>query len=259
MWYEGLKQLRIAIRMPSKELAEKIGKSPTYISRLESGAIQNTSYDTVLSMAMVIAESDAIVNGEVDLNQFDSDFSKLVFGCRYQQLKYVYDFAKENKYVEECGSILKYMNEGDRESFRAVGKYRSAVNEFERAKSEVKNMIKLQTGQDTFKEALKKINEDGCVLNELVIEIPMQDILSMNYDKFMNIISENLQHELEISQYAGIENSRLITSKDSYLHDRVPSQDEEKEIVLKIPKVSEIHGNRKMNYKEKENENIPLS
>ena len=76
MWYTELKKIRVAIGMQAKELAEKVGKSATYISRIESGAIINTSFELVSSIARVIAESDEIKSGRVDLSEYNSDFSK---------------------------------------------------------------------------------------------------------------------------------------------------------------------------------------
>ncbi|MDU3724291.1 MAG: helix-turn-helix domain-containing protein, partial [Clostridium celatum] len=122
MWYTELKKIRVAIGMQAKELAEKVGKSATYISRIESGAIINTSFELVSSIARVIAESDEIKSGRVDLSEYNSDFSKLVLSYRYETMKDVYDYVNENKEVEQYSNIVRYLNKGDMDLFETVAR-----------------------------------------------------------------------------------------------------------------------------------------
>ena len=93
MWYKELKEIRLAIGMQAKELAEKVGKSATYISRIESGAILNTSFDIVSSIARVIADNEKIKSGEVDLNKGDIDLFETV--ARYRVAERNFNDAKK--------------------------------------------------------------------------------------------------------------------------------------------------------------------
>ena len=182
MWYTELKKIRVAIGMQAKELAEKVGKSATYISRIESGAIINTSFELVSSIARVIAESDEIKSGRVDLSEYNSDFSKLVLSYRYETMKDVYDYVNENKEVEQYSNIVRYLNKGDMDLFETVARYRVAEGEFNDAKKKLEQVILMNSGKKNLNEAAKMYEKEGYrLVFPMKRKIEVEDIIKGNY------------------------------------------------------------------------------
>ena len=210
MWYKGLRELRKAVNMSVKELAEQIGKSPSYISRLESGSIHNTSYENVLMMAKVIAKTDAIVNGDVNLDEYDSDFAKLVFGCCYKKLKNVYDFSMENKEARKYAETLPYLQEGDWDMLRALSAYRLAEAEFELSKAFLKRNILASTETQSIEEAQKKIYSQGCAIRDMEVRIPLDLVLNGKCEEVMNAVSDWIEYEAGLIGVDGITKGTFI-------------------------------------------------
>ena len=229
MWFKELKELRIAIGMPAKELAEKVGKSATYISRIESGSILNTSFDLVSSIARVIAENEKVKSGEIDLDKYSSDFSKLVLSYRYESMKSVYDYVKENKNVEEYSNIMKCLNKEDINLFEVVGRYRMAEEKFNKAKERFKEVILLNTGNKNFKDVMKNIKKDGYKI-QFEVKIDADDVMDKGYEEFMNIISDEISFKAEIVKQLGIEGVVRDNSEYSF-------NEEEGEIILEKPEL----------------------
>ena len=229
MWYTELKKIRVAIGMQAKELAEKVGKSATYISRIESGAIINTSFELVSSIARVIAESDEIKSGRVDLSEYNSDFSKLVLSYRYETMKDVYDYVNENKEVEQYSNIVRYLNKGDMDLFETVARYRVAEGEFNDAKKKLEQVILMNSGKKNLNEAAKMYEKEGYrLVFPMKRKIEVEDIIKGNYSDFLD------NHLTEHMRGFGI--GDLLEMK---YPSEVATNEEEGEIILQEPIMEE--------------------
>lgn len=235
MWYTELKKIRVAIGMQAKELAEKVGKSATYISRIESGAIINTSFELVSSIARVIAESDEIKSGRVDLSEYNSDFSKLVLSYRYETMKDVYDYVNENKEVEQYSNIVRYLNKGDMDLFETVARYRVAEGEFNDAKKKLEQVILMNSGKKNLNEAAKMYEKEGYrLVFPMKREIEVEDIIKGNYSDFLDILTDEINHLTEHMGGFGI--GDLLEMK---YPSEVATNEEEGEIILQDPIMEE--------------------
>lgn len=235
MWYTELKKIRVAIGMQAKELAEKVGKSATYISRIESGAIINTSFELVSSIARVIAESDEIKSGRVDLSEYNSDFSKLVLSYRYETMKDVYDYVNENKEVEQYSNIVRYLNKGDIDLFETVARYRVAEGEFNDAKKKLEQVILMNSGKKNLNEAAKMYEKEGYrLVFPMKRKIEVEDIIKGNYSDFLDILTDEINHLTEHMRGFGI--GDLLAMK---YPSEVATNEEEGEIILQEPIMEE--------------------
>lgn len=235
MWYTELKKIRVAIGMQAKELAEKVGKSATYISRIESGAIINTSFELVSSIARVIAESDEIKSGRVDLSEYNSDFSKLVLSYRYETMKDVYDYVKENKEVEQYSNIVRYLNKGDMDLFETVARYRVAEGNFNKAKKNLEQVILMDSGKKSISEVAKMYDKEGYrLVLPMKDKINIEDIINGSYSDFLEILSDEMKHLTEYMRGFGIE--ELLEMK---YPDEVANDEYEGEIILQEPVMEE--------------------
>ena len=235
MWYTELKKIRVAIGMQAKELAEKVGKSATYISRIESGAIINTSFELVSSIARVIAESDEIKSGRVDLSEYNSDFSKLVLSYRYETMKDVYDYVNENKEVEQYSNIVRYLNKGDMDLFETVARYRVAEGEFNDAKKKLEQVILMNSGKKNLNEAAKMYEKEGYrLVFPMKRKIEVEDIIKGNYSDFLDILTDEINHLTEHMRGFGI--GDLLEMK---YPSEVATNEEEGESILQEPIMEE--------------------
>lgn len=232
MWYKELKEIRIAIGMQAKELAEKVGKSATYISRIESGAILNTSFELVSSIARVIAESEEIKSGMVDLSKYDSDFSKLVLSYRYETMRDVYDYVKKNKEVEQYSNIIRYLNKGDIDLFETVARYRVAEGNFNDAKKELEQVILMDSRKKSFNEVVKMYEKEGYrLVFPMKDKIEVEDIIKGNYNDFLEILTNEMKNLTEHMRVFGI--GELLEMKQ--LAEVIDNNNEGKEIILQEP------------------------
>lgn len=231
MWYKELKQLRLAVGMPAKELAKKVGKSATYISRIESGAILNTSFELVSALAKVIAETESIKSGKVDLSNYNSDFSRMVLSYRYDDMKRVYNYAKENRYVEQYSNIVKYLGKSDIELFEIVARYRKSEADFNIAKEKLERAILKERGMDTLDEVVNSLRKEDCEI-VLDVKIPLQLVIEGNYSDYMSLLSEEMEWRTEGLKNYGIE--AIIDIKDFGYG--IASNEEDSEIQLSEPR-----------------------
>lgn len=204
MWYKELKELRLAVGMQAKELAEKVGKSATYISRIESGAIINTSFELVSSIAKVISETEAVKSGKVDLSKYNSDFSRMVLSYRYNEMKDIYDYVSENKYVEEYSNILRYLNPGDIDVFQVISKYRAAESQFNISRKQLEEEILSEMNMKSIGEVFKYLEKEGYEIN-INIKVPASDIIKGEYSKYLNLITDEIKDKTESLRNYGIE------------------------------------------------------
>lgn len=232
MWYKELKEIRIAIGMQAKELAEKVGKSATYISRIESGAILNTSFELVSNIARVIAESEEIKSGMVDLSKYDSDFSKLVLSYRYETMRDVYDYVKKNKEVEQYSNIIRYLNKGDIDLFETVARYRVAEGNFNEAKKELEQVILMDSRKKSFNEVVKMYEKEGYrLVFPMKDKIEVEDIIKGNYNEFLEILTNEMKYLTEHMRVFGI--GELLEMKQ--LAEVIDNNNEGEEIILQEP------------------------
>ncbi|MDU3520904.1 MAG: helix-turn-helix domain-containing protein [Clostridium saudiense] len=236
MWYTELKEIRLAIGMQAKELAEKVGKSATYISRIESGAIINTSFELVSSIARVIAESEEIKSSKVDLNKYNSDFAKLVLSYRYESMKDIYDYVNKNKEVEQYSNIIRYLNKGDIDLFETVARYRVAEGNFNDAKKGLEQVILMNSGKNSINEAAKMYNKEGYrLVFPMKAKIEVEEIIKGDYSSFLDVLTNEINYLTEHMKGFGIGN--LLEMK---CHSEVSEGDEYKgEIILQEPVMEE--------------------
>lgn len=204
MWYKELKELRLAAGMQAKELAERVGKSATYISRIESGAIINTSFELVSSIAKVISETEAVKSGKVDLSKYSSDFSRMVLSYRYNEMKDVYDYVNQNKHVEEYSNIIRYLNPGDIDVFQVIAKYRAAESEFNTSKKKLEEAVLAEMNMKSIDEVIKSLDKEGYEIN-INIKIPADEIIKGDYSMYLNLITDEIKDRTEDVSSYGIE------------------------------------------------------
>ena len=195
----GMKELRKATGMGLKELSELVGKSSSYLSRIESGSIVNTSYETMLNIAKAIADTDAIKNGDIDFENYNSDFGRLVLSCKYDELKKVYDYTKDNKDVEYQFKTIQYLNSNDLNVFKDLGKYRKNVMEYENAKKEFIEIIEKLNGFEYIKECKKSLGE----VPTINFEIQIEDIMKNSYDYFSRLITDKILYSIDDLKFFG--------------------------------------------------------
>lgn len=195
----GMKELRKATGMGLKELSELVGKSSSYLSRIESGSIVNTSYETMLNIAKAIADTDAIKNGKIDFKNYNSNFGRLVLSCKYDELKKVYDYTKDNKEVEYEAKTIQYLNSNDLNVFKDLGKYRKDIMEYEDAKKQFIEMFEKLNGFEYIKECKKSLGETPVIK----FEVPIEDIIKNGYDKFSGIVTNEILNSVENLKFFG--------------------------------------------------------
>lgn len=213
MSWLGIQELRKATGITAKDLAEKIGKDASYVSKIEKGYILNTSHETVMSIAQVIADSDAIKSGEVDLSNYDSEFSRLVLSCRYHYMKDVYNYVKENKEVEEYSKIIRNLNKEDLNTFTALINYRSAEKRYNEIINELKNEIIRQSKAKNIKSFFKDLTNHK---KELIfsLKIYSESLLEEDFDESLTSILGLLECKVEEIKQFGLEN--IIHEIDCY-------------------------------------------
>lgn len=228
MSWLGIQELRKATGITAKDLADKIGKDASYVSKIEKGYILNTSYDTVMSMAQVIAASEAIKSGKVDLNDYDSEFSRLVLSCRYAYMKDVYDYVKENKEVEEYSKIIRNLNNDDLNTFRAVINYRRAEKGYNQIIDEFKREILKQSKARNIKTFFKDLTNHK---KEIIFQmnINAEILMEENFDDSITSILDLLEFKVEDIKQYGIES--IINEMDCYGE----GEDTDEEIELPKP------------------------
>lgn len=225
MSWLGIQELRKATGITAKDLAVKIGKDASYVSKIEKGYILNTSYETVMSIAQVIADSDAIRSGKVDLNNYDSEFSRLVLSCRYDYMKDVYNYVKENKEVEEYSKIIRNLNKDDLSTFAALINYRSAEKRYNTIIDELKKEIIKQSKAKNIKSFFKDLTNHKKELNFL-LKIYSESLLEEDFDESITSILGLLECKVEEIKQFGLEN--IIDEIDCY--GELEDTDEELEI-----------------------------
>lgn len=188
----GMQELRKATGITAKELAEKIGKDATYVSKIEKGYILNTSYDTVMSIAHVIANTEAIKSGEVDLNNYTSEFSRLVLSCRYAHMKEVYDYVKENKELEEYSKIIRNLNNDDLNTFRAVISHRRAEKKYNKIKDGLKKEILKQSKAKGIKKYFKDLDNTNQKMT-LKIALDIDTLIEESFDESIIWILDEIE------------------------------------------------------------------
>lgn len=224
----GMQELRKATGITAKEVAQKIGKDATYVSKIEKGNILNTSYDIVMSIAQVIANTEAIQSGEIDLNDYDSEFSRLVLSCRFAYMKDVYDYVKENKEVEEYSKIIRNLNNDDLNTFRAVISHRRAEKRYTKIKDDFKRRILKQSKTKSIKKYFKNLrNENEKII--LKIKVDTEDFIEENFDESINWILSEIEDYISRLEMYGLEEIADESEGKCF------NQDEEIEIDLPEP------------------------
>lgn len=211
----GVQELRKATGITAKEVAEKIGKDATYVSKIEKGYILNTSYDTVMSIAQVIANTEAVKSGEVDLNDYDSEFSRLVLSCRFAYMKDVYDYVKDNKEVEEYSKIIRNLNNDDLNTFRAVISHRRAEKRYNKIRDEIKKEILKQSKAKSIKKYFKDLRNANQKIT-LKIEIDAENFIEEDFDEGIDWILSEMEDYSNTLKIYGLENAvQYIEGLDS--------------------------------------------
>lgn len=212
MSWLGIQELRKAVGISAKELAEKIGKDATYISKIEKGNIINTSYETIRNMAQVIANSEAITSGKVDLSEYESEFSKLVLSHRYDYMRDVYEYIKRNKEVEEYSQIIRNLNEDDLNTFKAVISQRRSEKRYNQIKYELKTEILKQSNSKNVKSFFKDLQQRKQKIT-FEIEIDAEGFLVSDFNNYITSLLDLFEDNVEAIKTYGIEN---IISETGY-------------------------------------------
>ncbi|MGG7199275.1 helix-turn-helix domain-containing protein [Clostridium butyricum] len=213
MKWMGIQQLRKDCGITAKEMGEKIGKDATYISKIEKGNIVNTSYETIMAMASVVADSDVVKNNKVDLSRYDTEFAKLVLCCRYDYVKDIYKYVTQNKEIEQYSKVVRNLLESDLDTFNALINYRRLNKEYSDLKEKLEEEISNEIKEKSIKKYLKDLAKDNAQI-KINIEIDVKDLLEYNFDKCVKeIIFDSMINEIEKIKISGIKG---CSSQDYY-------------------------------------------
>lgn len=204
MSWLGIQELRKATGVTAKDLAEKIGKDASYVSKIEKGYIINTSYDIVMSMAQVVADTEAIKSGKLDLNDYDSEFAKLVLSCRVDDMKEMYQFSKNNKEFEEYAFLMKYLKKEDIETLMTLAKYRKSETLFNTHRESFIQSVLQESGTKSINEFLKILNKNNQYIN-FDFNINFKEIVKGRFEEIIDVISEELNNNHELLKQVGLE------------------------------------------------------
>lgn len=230
MSWLGIQELRKATGVTAKDLAEKIDKDASYVSKIEKGYIINTSYDTVMSMAKVVADTEAIKSGKVDLNDYDSEFAKLVLSCRIDDMKEMYQFSKNNQEFEDYAFLIKYLKKEDMKTFMTLAKYRKSEVLFNTHKESFIQSVLQESGAKSINEFLKILNRKKQFIT-FNINIDFEEIVKGEFEVIIDSISEELNNKYGLMKQVGLE--EIIQHDYESTHEDEPEG--EVEIILPEP------------------------
>ncbi|MBM7872249.1 transcriptional regulator with XRE-family HTH domain [Clostridium pascui] len=236
----GIKEIRKALGMTAEQLGKEVGISASYILRIESGNVQNPSFATISKLAEVIASTEDVKNGKVNLNEFDSDFGKLVLSFRYSEIKDAYDFVRNNNNIEEYSQMVKYLSEDDMNTITSLIEYRKVQHGFIEARKKLKNAIIRYSKNKNYEEAVCNINFKLLLDESLDLDYEIQELLlnegKLNIDlcsKILLSMSEDIEHygidnfEKYDNQYS--KDDLVIDEKDDKEYEYDESKIEEEE------------------------------
>lgn len=230
----GIKEIRKALDITAEQLGKEVGLTASYILRIESGNVQNPSFATVSKLAEVIANTESVRSGEVDLNQFDSCFSRLVMSYRHKEIKEVYDFVKGNNKIDLYVEMVKYLSQPDMNTINCLIEYRKLQHELNAARRKLKNTVMKYCDRDNFEKTVKNIDFRSLLNYSLDIDFEMEELLTNDTKNDMNFLAQILLSMSDVIELQGIES---ISKCDEEVNPYNVSADEDNDKELEIAEV----------------------
>ena len=227
----GLKELRNAVGLTAEKLGNMVGKSYSYILRVESGNIGNPSYETMMAIAIALAETDAVKNNKVDLFKFDSQLSRIIIGLTMDSKNEAYRYSMKNKGIEEQVELMKALTDSDMNTLKALIKFRQGEQGWNNATNNLKNAILKYASDKEYKNILETLY--------IKMEHRVSDIINESYD----MVSRNLEFELQdlasdIYKY-GYDMFVIDKYNEDYIGNKTLKDEIEEENEFVIPEVEE--------------------
>lgn len=227
----GLKELRNAVGLTAEQLGNKVGKSSSYILRIESGNVANPSYETMINIAYAISETDAIQNNDIDLFKFETPLAKTIIGLRMDSKNEAYRYSMQNKGIEEQVELMKALTDSDINTLKALMKFRQGEQGWNNATNNLKNAILKYASEKEYKNILEMLY--------IKTEHRVSDIINESYD----MLSRNLEFELQdlasdIYKY-GYDMFVIDKYDDDYIGNKTLKDEIEEENEFVIPELEE--------------------
>lgn len=216
MWYKDLKELRKLVGITATQMAERLGKDKSYISKLESGCVINTSFDTVYSMASIIAESNKIKNGEIDLNKYTSHFGKAVMSCIHDNVKEVYDFSINNVNYDKYATMCQYLDDNELTVLSTLAYYKKLVHQYNNVKNKLISIVTKSNNSSTLTEALSKF-EAEYMRPKFELTIYMDELENLDFIGYFKNHIDYMESIIESIETSGIETILSSTEDEFYL------------------------------------------
>lgn len=236
----GIKEIRKALDITAEQLGKEVGLSASYILRIESGNVQNPSFTTVAKLAEVIANTESVKNGNVDLNQFDSHFSRLVLSFRHKEIKEVYDFVKDNKDIDVYVEMVKYLLPSDMNTISSLIEYRKLSNELDSAKQRLKDTIIKYSDTDSYEETVKIISFRNLFNNAIDIDYEMEELLLGNNKFDGKLLSRILLSMADVIELRGIECIYKSDDEINKFNTSVDEDDDKEQEIIEVLNSDEL-------------------
>lgn len=132
-----IRDVRKIENLTAEELGKRIGLTQNYLTRLENGFIKNPSFSVISKIAESISETDAIINMDINLQDYKTPFSMLVMS--YLKASGITDNYNLAVNSTALNSILKNIESLDSselaslEEFISYLKWKNSMDKYKKA------------------------------------------------------------------------------------------------------------------------------
>ncbi|MEO2563984.1 helix-turn-helix transcriptional regulator [Clostridium tertium] len=227
----GLKELRNAVGLTAEQLGNKVGKSSSYILRIESGNVANPSYETMINIAYAISETDAIQNNDIDLFKFETPLAKTIIGLRMDSKNEAYRYSMENKGIEEQVELMKALTDSDMNTLKALIKFRQGEQGWNNATNNLKKAILKHSNEKEYKNIVEMLYINN--------EIKISEIINEKYEFVTRYLEYEIQDlAVKIDKY-GYDMFVIDKYDSDYISNKTLKDEIEAENEFVIPEVEE--------------------
>lgn len=184
----GLKEVRKAVGLSSEKIGKEIGVNPGYVSRVELGKIKTPSFDIITKIAELIGNSEKVINNEVNLLDFNSDFAKFVVFVKNTNLEKQYEMNKNNDKLFYLKDSLEYIDSEEMSILINSGKYKKRNKTIDELKYDI-----LEIGSNNRKQYKYNIQEKTTnIIEDGKSTIDYTKLIVDNSNELASIINKNI-------------------------------------------------------------------
>ncbi len=202
----GLREIRKALGISSEEVGNAIGMNPAYLLRIENGTIENPSYNTLIKIAEYFNNLEDIKNGTFKIEQYDSDFSKLILSFKYNELKEAYAYVKNNDDIKLYIDMSRFLSHGDLDAIKSIVHYRKSMSKFLTAKDNFKNSIAKNYKRKSIEEAIKNIDFNSLFHSSIDMNYEIEELVLNSDDYYQDFCSKLLEAISTSLERIGVDN-----------------------------------------------------